>query len=126
MIKEAYCSFEVAKLLKERGFNEPCREHYHINGEMSLVDTQYRNWNKYNYISAPTHQMALSWLRERHCISINIRGHGIDVGRERTSKFAYDLEVMYMRGFEVIWTEEDFDNYEDPVEKGIKIALYNT
>lgn len=25
MIKEAYVSFEIAKLLKEKGFNEPCR-----------------------------------------------------------------------------------------------------
>lgn len=23
-IKEAYCSFEVAKLLKEKGFDDPC------------------------------------------------------------------------------------------------------
>ena len=29
MIKEAYCSFEVAKLLKEKGFNEKCRGGYH-------------------------------------------------------------------------------------------------
>ena len=24
MIREAYCSYEVARLLKEKGFHEPC------------------------------------------------------------------------------------------------------
>ena len=28
MIKEAYCSFEVAKLLKEKGFDEVCDLYY--------------------------------------------------------------------------------------------------
>ena len=37
MIKEAYCSFEVAELLKEKGFNEPCYTCY-INKELSHYD----------------------------------------------------------------------------------------
>ena len=28
MITEDYCSYEVAKLLKEKGFNEPCRAYW--------------------------------------------------------------------------------------------------
>lgn len=45
MIKERYCSFEVAKLLKEKGFNAGS--------------------SKY-----PTPQMAMDWLREKHNILI--------------------------------------------------------
>jgi hypothetical protein len=30
MIKEDYVSFEVAKLLKEKGFNEICRAAYEV------------------------------------------------------------------------------------------------
>lgn len=32
MIAEDYVSFEVAKLLKEKGFNEPCRAIYSPKG----------------------------------------------------------------------------------------------
>ena len=31
MVKEAYCSFEVAKLLKEKGFDEYCPLWYDLN-----------------------------------------------------------------------------------------------
>lgn len=33
MIKEAYCSFEVAKLLKEKGFNEEVISYYDTDGQ---------------------------------------------------------------------------------------------
>ena len=29
---EDYCSFEVAKLLKEKEFNTPCRAYYNMGG----------------------------------------------------------------------------------------------
>lgn len=75
MIKEAYCSFEVAKLLKEKGFDECIFEFYEgdkvkyaRNGEgfrLSQLPDIY-----YPHI---THQMACAWLREVHNIDIEIR-----------------------------------------------------
>lgn len=37
MIKEAYVSYEIAKLLKEKGFDEPCKHRniYRPNGRFS-------------------------------------------------------------------------------------------
>ena len=66
---EDYVSFEVAKLLKGKGFDEYCG-YYSSNGE-------YCGYCVYNhrgkdYISAPTLQMAMKWLREVHNLHIDI------------------------------------------------------
>ena len=78
MIAEDYVSFETAKLLKEKGFNESCISVYH-DGELQLVSSlgifcsegygeqilTYTNseceWSPI-MISAPTLQMAMKWL----------------------------------------------------------------
>ena len=74
MIKEAYCSFEVAKLLKEKGFNEPCRAVYEE--EILRINTlcDYHNSELSSYVCAPTLQMAMNWLREKgiECVVIPI------------------------------------------------------
>jgi hypothetical protein len=47
MITEDYCSFEVAKLLKDKRFNEPCRDFYRKENEEWL----HRNTYEYNYFN---------------------------------------------------------------------------
>ena len=69
MITEDYCSYEVAKLLKEKGFNEDIHTVY------EPTFNKFFNYplkpNSYsNVIAAPTHQMAMKWLREVHKIGI--------------------------------------------------------
>lgn len=49
MTTEDYVSFETAKLLKEKGFDEKCQQYY----------------GDYKY-PCPTLQMAMKWLREVH------------------------------------------------------------
>ena len=71
MIKEAYCSFEVSKMLKEKGFDEPCRAYW---DDQPVLSSRTLFWTieshkHYNReVSAPTHQMAMAWLREIHHI----------------------------------------------------------
>ena len=38
MITENYVSFEIAKLLKEKGFNEPCLMCYTSDGNWEIMD----------------------------------------------------------------------------------------
>ena len=70
MITEDYVSPETAKLLKERGFDEPCHALYH-DGEdkifFGLDEDSYRNsiLNADCY-ACPTLQMAMKWLREKN------------------------------------------------------------
>ena len=59
MIKEAYCSHEVSKLLKEKGFDEDCKRYY---DPIILLTTLYYGMSfcknsdmKENEVTAPTH-----------------------------------------------------------------------
>jgi len=80
-MNEAYVSYEVAKLLKEKGFDWFTYAYY----TKDDVDTKPYfgmenlcpdNWNgevdEVNdlWFSAPTHQMAMRWLREERGIHI--------------------------------------------------------
>lgn len=66
MIEEQYVSFETAKLLKEKGFNEHCFCAYHEDKkELEHFSYSVNNYTAYDeWITAPTQQMAMRWLRE--------------------------------------------------------------
>ena len=78
MIQEAYVSFETAKLLKEKGFDEECWYWYEEDGYFNASNDDYGFQSNSDHISndficsAPTLQMALRWLREVHHIFIEI------------------------------------------------------
>lgn len=74
MIKEDYVSFEIAKLLKEKGFcSEDCFAFYNENGDIGVLQT-FGDMSDYlgntNTVDAPTIQMAMKWLRETYNIHI--------------------------------------------------------
>ena len=67
MITEDHCSFELAKQLKEKGFNERTLCYYISNGEIreSMCPAPWNNGvMEPIMICAPTHQRAMKWLRE--------------------------------------------------------------
>ena len=71
MITEDYCSFEISKLLKEKGFDECCRAFITPNVSFALEeDRVFNHLLSNNEYAAPTHQMALKWLREAHSKNI--------------------------------------------------------
>ena len=117
-ITEDYVSFEVAKLLKEKGFNEPTWTRYEDNDEVIFGDKY--NWNNspMGQISAPTHQMAMKWLRKIY---------GIDIVIEISDPSVKDRKYYCM-----IWDGNNnsyildlFNSYEECVEAGIKYSLEN-
>jgi len=119
--KEAYCSFEVAKLLKEKGFNGPCFCYYKDKVLMFNPSLKGRNSYQTDTYSTPTHQMAMAWLREVHHIFIEI---GTSVDLNGNYHFGYtilDNKCKYLtRGY------KDFNfNYEDAVEAALKYCLEN-
>ena len=80
MITEDYVSFETAKLLKEKGFDESISMVYMPYGDLCKLDRydSIRNSN-YNDITknyfeytAPTLQMAMKWLREVHNLHCSV------------------------------------------------------
>lgn len=95
MVQEDYVSFEVAKLLKEKGFNEPCTSKYCTGGSFDRSFCHYKNSeiNKDAY-NAPTHQMAMKWLREEHNILLFI------LPAQENKKLVYLVEIW-------TWNEEE-------------------
>ena len=73
MIKERYCSSEVSKLLKKKGFDEPCYRWYDSNGDICAkfinpdIPLNYLSIERY---LCPTHQMACDWLGDIHDLYI--------------------------------------------------------
>lgn len=68
-IKEAYCSYEVARLLKEKGFDELCIFKYNLEGIKVKAGQAIDEWSNTELeegeCSAPTHQMACDWVRKK-------------------------------------------------------------
>lgn len=101
MITEDYCSYEVAKLLKEKGFND-----VYSKGDCTAF--------------ACTHQMAMKWLREKHNLFIWISLRRPNMGLP----YCYELhsistgEVIHIGGF-------NFGSYEQAVEAALKYCLTN-
>lgn len=122
MIKEVYCSFEVAKLLKEKGFDAQCRSAYTNYGQ--LFTTQIQQYitniicskgNLWECI-APTHQMAMKWLREVHNIDICVFPYQFDY-------IGYSYEVKIYKKKEMHFRITDFKTYEEAVEVALKYTL---
>ena len=126
MVKEDYVSFEIAKLLKEKGFDENTSMVYMSYGELRKLDRydSIRNSN-YNDITknyfeytAPTLQMAMKWLREEKHIFIELLVDTMIKGAFTWRLFEYpSLEIMPYDGWEY--------TYEKACEVAIKYCLEN-
>ena len=126
MIKEAYVSFETAKLLKEKGFDENTLMVYMSYGDLckcnrydSIRNSNYNDITK-NYFecTAPTLQMAMRWLREVHNIDICVFPYQDDY-------ISYSYKVKIYKNKEIYLTITDSKTYEDAVEEAIKYCLEN-
>ena len=69
MIQEDYISFETAKLLKEKGFDECCIAVYSLQGQFNNPVSVFSLRNN-EFIYAPTLQMATKWVQETFNIVI--------------------------------------------------------
>lgn len=127
MIQEAYCSYEVAKLLKEKGFDCCTYQVYDPNGEIRR--NQWKATNEtlssheylYNRIVAPTHQMAIAWLREKG-IDANIFLSYISIEFGKKEKH-YSFEII---SDNTDYNEDsDYATYEEAVEAALKYVLEN-
>ena len=103
MITEDFVSVEVAKLLKEKGFDE-------------MVISFYPPGD----VQRPTHQMAMKWLREVH--NINIMPESVWDGK----KWEYQLFIVTPQNADSPYYEHiPYKSYEECVEAGIKYCLEN-
>ncbi len=127
-ITEDYVSLEVAKLLKAKGFDEPvatCYSNYNGLKPYTLINTgvhSYKNSTEHSpfWISAPTLQMAMKWLREVHNIHIDTCSiwdvihwiYQVFIITPRTAHNSYVDKILYT-------------SYEQAIEAAIKYCLEN-
>lgn len=72
-MNEDYVSFEVAKLLKEKGFDWECQAFYNINGVLAASPVHTINDElEDSDIACPTLYTAQKWLREERGIEVVI------------------------------------------------------
>jgi len=131
MVEEDYVSFEVANLLKEKGFDGTCYACYEY---FESGVTLYRGWpfeykgtpvkNSHDRIKCPTLQMAMKWLREEKHIYIQIMldsfacegSSGYYVVLQKTDS---DYESMLSDFVEAVF----YETYKEAAMEAIKICL---
>jgi len=150
MITEDYVSFEVAKLLKEKGFDEWCFKCYGVavlhNGvdisfdeECDLKDEGRENeieyvegGRLYDYgcnnrekvravWAAPTLWVAMKWLREEKGIAvIPVISSVLD-----NEKFLWDVKIVVAKTNDTYSQGWVYEKQEDACERAIKYCLEN-
>lgn len=125
MIDEDYVSFEIAKLLKEKGFDEDedCFGFYDEKGSIHFCQTFGDiPYDEDTCIDAPTLQMAMKWLRERNWF-ICIIPLAFYCG-EKAVKFGYNIWADDNLEVDEFSTPK-FNTYEEVCEAAIKYCLKN-
>ena len=117
MNKEDYVSIEVAKMLKEKGFNEPCRVTYledDNNVNISTVFTRYNEDLDDNSYSCPTLYEAQKWLRNHFNTYV-----GVDSSYKKKGKlFSFTIDHHDNENYwEWGWQPEADNYYNEYVKK---------
>jgi len=138
MITEDFVSFEIAKLLKEKGFPQNpnvCNTAYTFSGKLSnnaksfvhnAAEFDKLGIKPLSYSMAPTLQMAMKWMREIHHYYIQVMldswacgGHsGYYVVIQKTDS---DFEMMLSDALDEVF----YKTPEDAAEAAIKYCLTN-
>lgn len=127
MIHEEICTYEVAKLAKEKGFNVPTHFAYNENCRraMYMELCLNRNTKDSRSISAPSQSLLQRWLREEKGIHISINyQQGVD---EECPSYDYSV-YRWPINTEAFVSEEwkdGYSTYELALEDALKYALEN-
>lgn len=140
-ITEDYVSFEVAKLLKEKGFDsdevgdnggfysERCYESGHgvktkSGQEVGIVYDDLTNSElDYDEYLRPTLQMAMKWLREVYNQNIILDMISLD----EDCYVLWTFNVYCNKNYKIIWgtKQPKYDTYEEACGAAIKYCLTN-
>ena len=129
MIQERYVSFEVAKMLKEKGFNEPCRLFYK-NPQAGLyefknIPKSYKDIPNNPWFCAPSLYVTMEWLREKGIV-IETRIDFDCMSEPPTYAFVgYSARIYTIeKAINVDETRIDrYETYEEAVEAAILYSL---
>ena len=120
-ITEDYCSFEIAKLLKEKGFDVPTMYFFSADGNK----IKFQQAHYIDDVARPTQSLAIKWLREVHKIFVEPF-----VAIDLNGKYHYCFRLLNSICKDILEPKDlvkiDFkDTYEQAVESALKYALEN-
>ena len=127
MITEDYVSYEVAKLLKEKGFDT----FKSYGWDEELFDKEHpRNFSlgfdsKEHWISCPSQSMAMKWLREVHNYHTEIERNFEYFHNGIMHKPSYDAVVQDIANKDKNYFVAECNTYEEAVEAALKYCLEN-
>ena len=121
MITEDYVSFETAKLLKEKGFDEDIARVVNEEGEIDYLGSFQPSlaYLHHTWYRCPTIQMAMKWLREVHNYNIEID----TIGQKSRNTLSWRSVIYNLEHDIECYREEDFKSYEEACEAAIKYCL---
>lgn len=122
MITEDYVSFEIAKLLKEKGFEGVVNAYYHIwdNGKRVCSVQEFSHSEApHLYIPAPTIQMAMKWLRDNNGIAVIPTLSSI----LDNEKFLWDIKIVVAKTGESYSQGWIYESYEHACDVAIESCL---
>lgn len=126
MGKEDYVSLEVAKLLKEKGFDEPCCMMYNEYEESyefscyTITKKGFKNSNECDYnVTVPTLYEAQRWLRNKktYIYALPTSDNGATVWYYEVVNDNDPDDIFYTT------SQDTYPNYETALNEGIKYAL---
>lgn len=112
-------SFETAYIIKEKGFNYPCKGYYFFEKYSSSLATWY-NTDGISYISeakyctAPTIYQVAEWLREIHNIHISV---------EVSQIYYYYTISLIPNGKIKLESSNKFFTFEEAFKEAINFAI---
>ena len=126
MNKEQYVTFEVAKLLKEKGFDWECNTYlytinvynYGVEPCRFQINDSKNSELASDKMTAPTQQMACRWLRKEKGIHILPE---ISEVKENPKYYCMIWKTSTLESFII----ELFDSYEDAIEAALQYCLTN-
>lgn len=123
-ITEAYCSFEVSKLLKEKGFEQLTQKAFIEDGTEYQFETTPQNYNDengrfYKTSSRPTHSLAIEWIR------VNFGKHILTIPTYSNHKIKGYVWNNHLITMDNIGDEGIFDTPQEATEAALLYTLQN-
>ena len=123
-IQESYCSFEVAKLLKDKKFQVCCEKAYTDDGKLHTPQTSgsplghVNHLFGYSSVSAPTHAIAVEWLR------VNF-GYFVETVTPDGKEGKWGAGVHKVHGIGNYFDNDGFDSPQEATDAAILYVLQN-
>lgn len=120
-MNEDYVSFEVAKLLKEKGFDSHYSTHFYKNNKLECyMEDRKKYWLQKDEYAAPSLYMAQKWLREEKeiHITLDISQSGYCASLWKTNGTFIKMLMCKGPNSDGVW-----DSCEDALNAGILEAL---